>query len=182
MVDPVQELKTRAEILHHRVASGDAAAMRRLRALAEFMRADEATVAAAAPQLRRAHYLAIVAREHGFTNWEHARRVLEGAPDETDFGTLLYGKGAGAVLTVWFVDYAEARNHLDETRARGERRYLLAWRRQFFIAEWGFITSLGMDPEDPDWSRIDFDWARPSDPEARRRLYQRLLDATRGCQ
>ncbi|AUX48415.1 uncharacterized protein SOCE26_099490 [Sorangium cellulosum] len=74
MMDPVRELKVRAELLHKRVASNDAAALQRLRALPELGRADEAALAAAAPGIRRKHCLAVVARECGFSSWERAPR------------------------------------------------------------------------------------------------------------
>jgi hypothetical protein len=179
MVDPVRELKTRAEILQGRVASGDGKALERLRALPELARADAEALATAAPRMRRKHFLLVVAREHGFTTWEHARRVLEGATAETDFGTLLYGAQTMGTLNVWFADYDEARRHLDEVRREGVRRYLLAYKRQFFVAERCLVEALGLDPDDADWDAIDCDWARPRDPVARRRLYQKRLDALR---
>jgi len=45
MVDPREELKTRAEILHKRVAAGDPAARARLRALVELKTADDELLA-----------------------------------------------------------------------------------------------------------------------------------------
>jgi hypothetical protein len=55
--------------------------------------------------------------------------------------------------------------------------YLLAYRWHFFIVEPHFITNLGLDPDDPDWERIGRDWAKPRDPEARERLYAKLIRA-----
>jgi hypothetical protein len=178
MVDPVRELKTRAELLHHRVAQGDEQARARLRALPELKKADDEALTSAAARLQRKHYLAVVAREHGFSSWEQARRVLEGSPEEADFGTMLYASNAGAI-NVWFADHVEARKHLDEVNARGDRHYLLAWRKQFLVCDRYFIEALGLDPDDADWAAIGCDWARPGDPEARRRLYQKRLEALR---
>ena len=181
MVDPVGELKTRAELLHGRVAAGDREAQTRLRALPELARVDEEALAAAAARMRRKHCLAVVAREHGFTSWEHAQRVLRGDAREQDFGTLLCGDNASGSLNMWFVDYGEARAHLDATRSQGLRRYLLAYRRQFLVVERFFVeATLELDPDDADWEAIDHDWARPRDPIARQRLYAKRIDAVRG--
>jgi hypothetical protein len=179
MVDPVRELKTRAELLQARLTSGDAGTRKRLRALAELARADDETLAAAARGVRRKHCLAVVAREHGFSSWEHARRVLEGTPGESDFGKLLYDAASGGHLNVWYADYAQAREHLDMARREGARRYLLAYGTQSFVSEAPFIETLGLDPYDADWDAIDFDWIAPRDAVARSRLYQKRLDAMR---
>ncbi|MBC7171580.1 MAG: hypothetical protein H5U40_04100, partial [Polyangiaceae bacterium] len=56
--------------------------------------------------------------------------------------------------------------------------YLLAYKRHFFIVDSYFIETLGLDPADPDWERIGRDWARPLAPEARTRLYERLIRAS----
>jgi hypothetical protein len=178
MVDPVRELKTRAEILHGRLASGDHGALARLRALPELAHADAETLASAAPRMQRKHCLSVVARELGFATWEHARRVLQGDAREADFGTLLYPERSGT-LNAWFVSYAEAREHLDEARKGGERRYLLPYKKQLVVGDRAFIEALGLDPDDADWEAIGFDWARPRDPIARQRLYQKRLDALR---
>jgi hypothetical protein len=52
--------------------------------------------------------------------------------------------------------------------------YLLAYRRDFFVADRPFIETLGLDPDGSEWRRMSFDWARPRDPAARRRLYGAL--------
>jgi hypothetical protein len=179
MIDPVDELKTRAELLHKRIAGGDLAARARLRALAELRRADDAAVATAVDGIRRKHCLTVVSRECGFASWEHAQRVLRGWEPEPDVGTLLYDRETGGGLNVWFAAYDEARSHLDEMRCGGQERYLLAYRRHFFVVDRFFIELLGLDPDDSDWEKLDFDWARPRDPLARRRLYGRRLAALR---
>jgi hypothetical protein len=176
MVDPTEELRTRAEILHKRIAAGDADARARLRALAELRRADDAAVEAAAATLQRKHCLAIVAREAGFASWEHALRVLRGDLNERDFGTALY---EGSTLNAWYTDYDVAREHLDRARGRDEEVFLLVYKTQFFVVERAFIDGLGLDPADPDWRAIGHDWARPKDPAARARLYAKRFAAMR---
>jgi hypothetical protein len=180
MIDPIDELKTQAELLHKRIAAGDAASRARLRRLTELAKADDSAIAAAAPSIRRKHCLAVVSREHGFSNWDHAQRVLRGWEEEADFGALLYDRESGGLLNVWFASYDEAREHLVAMRRDGHARYLLAYRRQFFVVESHFIEALGMDPSDADWERLDFDWARPRDALARRRLYGQRILAVRG--
>jgi hypothetical protein len=177
-MDPVRELKIRAELLHTRLASNDAAALSRLRALPELRRAGEAALAAAAPGVRRKHCLAVIARECGFSSWERARLALEGAPDAPELGTLLYGEDCGA-LHQWFASYEEARAHL-AALPEAPRGYLLAYKHHYFIADRAFVASLGLDADDPDWQAIGWDWARPADPAARSRLYAKRLASLRG--
>jgi GNAT superfamily N-acetyltransferase len=179
MESPVQELKTRAELLHAGVASGERDALRRLRVLPELAKADDAALTAAAAGMQRKHCLAVVAREHGFSRWDQALRVLSGDLRERDVGTLLYDDASRGALNVWFATHAEARAHLDAAREAGQRRYLLAYRTQFFVVEAPFVQTLGLDPDDPDWERLGFDWARPADPAARASLYQKRLHALR---
>ena len=170
MVDPENELKIRAEILQKQVTAGDARALARVRVLGK---------AEDAAPLQRKHCLAVVAREVGFSSWNHALRVLRGDDREADFGTLLHDREAGGTLNAWFTTHAEARAHLDARRVAGECVYLLAYKRQFFVVEEAFVSALGLDPDDPHWRAIGFDWARPSDRVARTRLYAKRLAALR---
>jgi hypothetical protein len=181
MTDPVQELKIRAEILHTRLASSAPEALDRLRALPELRRATAEALAFAASSARYKHCLAVVAREHGFSGWEHACRVLRGDARETDFGTLLYNERSGGSLNRWFTSYDESRAFLDESRSGPVRYYQLAYRAQLFVVERQFIEDLGLDPDDADWEAIDWDWARPKVPVARQRLYQKRLAALRAA-
>jgi hypothetical protein len=150
VIDPIRELKTRAEVMQHRRQAGE-------------------------PELQRKDCLAQVARDAGFMSWAHALRVIEGDAAESNFGTLLYPNDwGGSRLNHWFAQYDEARAHIE---ANGG--YLLAYKRQFFVADRHFVEALGFDPDDADWAAIGFDWARPRDPEARKRLYGKLLARTR---
>ena len=58
--------------------------------------------------------------------------------------------------------------HLEDARTlrEAEGGYLLPFKTQFFVTVAGGITELGLDPEDPDWKRIGWDWVRPLDWEA----------------
>ncbi len=175
-MDPVRELKIRAEILHKRVRALEPAALERLRALPEHKKADAVALREAAASIQRKHCLALVSRELGFGSFEHAVRVLEGDPSELDLGQLLYEKQWGAFLNEWFTSYDEA--HAAQAAAsHEERRWLLAYKRHFFVTTGAFVEALGLDPRDPDWQAIGWDWARPRDPAARSRLYGKLLRA-----
>jgi hypothetical protein len=179
VIDPIRELKVRAEILHHAVEADDAAAVERLRALPEHKRATPDALKASAAHVQRKHCLSVVAREVGFASWDEALRFLEGDPAAADYGTLLYGADWGGRLNHWFAAYDEAKAHLDGCKARGEKAYLLAYKRHFFVAEAAFVDALGLDPDDADWQAIGWDWARPEEPAARARLYGKLLEAQR---
>jgi hypothetical protein len=76
----------------------------------------------------------------------------------------------GAVLSRWFTTYEEARTSLDL-----EGGYLLPYRKQFFVTTGAAIEELGLDPADPDWALIGWDWVRPADPEAWERLMEKRV-------
>lgn len=163
----IDELKSRARVLHRQAHDQKPDALARLRAVPELRTLDDDALAAA---VKRRHGLSAQARELGFAGWAHLKAVLEGDGDVTDFGTLLYPKGADAHWNIWSASYDEARKIRQEHGG-----YLLAYKKHFFIVDRHFIETLGLDPEDPDWERIGRDWARPADPEARGRLYARLI-------
>jgi hypothetical protein len=146
-----------------------------LRALPELRRADAAGLALAADDVHRKHCLAVVACECGFASWDHAKRVLDGDPHEKDFGTLLYDHRDSGILNHWFASYDEARALLDGS----SQRYLLAYARHFFVVDRHYVQALGMDPDDPDWAAIGWDWVRPADRAARRRLYHARIAGRR---
>jgi hypothetical protein len=181
-MDPIREVKVRAELLHKRLRASDPVARERLRALPEYKRANDDALRAAAAEVQRKHCLAAVSRELGFTSFDHAVRVLDGAATEgeatenQDFGKLL-ATGGGAHLNLWYATYEEARAAHAEVSTPASRRYLLAYARHFFVADRHFIEALSLDPDDPDWEAIGWDWARPRSHEARRRLYCRAIEA-----
>lgn len=166
MAGVISDLKARARILHRQIASGDPHAVARVRTLAELAVGDLQAVAA---RTRRRHCLTTLARELGFRGWQHAVAVLRGT-DTSDFGTLLYPPGAEVHWNIWSASYAKA------AAIRADHGgYLLAYRRHFFITDRHFIATLGIDPDDPDWERIDRDWVKPTRPAARERLYGKLI-------
>ena len=169
-MNATQELRVRAEILHRRIQSGDPGAIQRLRALPDFSRAPVERLRAAAPGIRRGDCLALLARELGFPDWPLAKRALEGDPAASDFGTLLWSTRCTGHLNLWFKTYDEAATVREQTG-----RYLLAYRHQFVVVDRYYIETLGLDPDDPDWNALGLDWVHPRDPQARSRLYRKLV-------
>lgn len=182
-MDPVRELKMRAELLHARLEQGNAESLARLRVLPELRRADDEKLRTWARGAQRKHCLAVVAGECGFSGWGHALRVFTGDPEEDDLGTLMVDQQPGAcgVLHRWFAVYEEAHTSFDAV-AKIDRPYLLGYKRHFFLADRACVALLGLDPGDPEWAVIGWDWARPKDAAARRHLYFKRLAAMRGAQ
>ena len=162
MHDAVQELRTRAELLHHLVKINDEQALRRIRKSAGILNPAE---------IRRRHCLAVLAVELGFANWLHAKSVLSGA-SVSDYGTLLYPKRCGGHLNLWF------RTHVEASTVRQSRQgYLLAYRRSFVVVDRFFIESLGLEPDDSGWESLHFDWTHDGlgCVEVRARMYATLV-------
>jgi hypothetical protein len=82
-----------------------------------------------------------------------------------DEGPVMYVGSMDAVVNRWFTNYEDARASL-----RVEGGYLFQYRNQFFVTLREGIRELGLDPDDPDWERIGWDWVRPQDEEAWERL------------
>lgn len=170
MVDPICELKTRAEILQHAVHRRVPQAVSRLRALSDYRSLSEDRLCEVAIGVRRHECLSLLAIELGFSGWAHAKRTIGGDPEARDFGTILYPSRCGGHLNFWYRDYREAT--VGQRQCHG---YLLGYRRQCFVVQGGFIEALGLDPHRPEWRAIGFDWVRPVDVQARTRLYGELL-------
>lgn len=73
-----------------------------------------------------------------------------------------------AVLNRWFRSYEEASASL-----LSEGGYLLPYKGQFFITLSEGIRELGLDPDDPDWALIGWDWVCPKDSDAWQRLKEK---------
>ena len=82
-----------------------------------------------------------------------------------DVGKLWYQPNLDVFLNRWFATYEEARRSLES-----EGGFLLPYRRHFFVCEAEVIKAMGLDPDDPDWERIERDGAQPADVEAYARL------------
>jgi hypothetical protein len=160
MVSALDQLRAQARILHRRAATGEPGALARLRA-----------VNVSDHPIRRSHCLTALARELGFAGWPHAVSVLSGATNG-DMGTLLYPPDGSAFSNIWCATYEEAR----EIRST-HGGFLLAYRRQYLVVEEHVIRALGLDPRDPDWTRLDRDWMTPGFNDERARLYAKILAA-----
>ncbi|MDD9965333.1 MAG: hypothetical protein OXR73_03845 [Myxococcales bacterium] len=166
-MEAVEDLKARARILHREAREEVPGALSRLRAHPELADLDGSVVA---DRVQRKHCLWVVAREHGFRDWVHARTVLSADGQVPDFGTLLVPSRCCVHWNIWSADYDEAR------RIRSEHGgYLLAYRNQFLIVDEHYLETLGLGADDPDWAAIGRDWVKPLNPLARARLYARLL-------
>jgi hypothetical protein len=75
-------------------------------------------------------------------------------------------------LNVWFSSYDDAW----EARER-DGGYLFPYRHHFFLAPAEAVRELGLDPDDPDWELIGWDWVRPLDPDAWTRLKEKREQA-----
>ena len=159
----VRELKTRAEILHKQIAAGDEAALQRFRKVRQFRDTNVSGI-------RRRDCLEAIACEWGFPGYAEAKAAFGGDPAATNFGALLCPPRCSTHLNHWFTDYTEAAAKRAELHG-----YLLGFKQQFVVVDRLFIDTLGLDPADPDWGAIGFDWIRPSDPAARVRLYEKLV-------
>ena len=169
MIDPIRELKL-AKLVHHKAVRGDPSTLGRLRRLPDYRGHSIEQLRENVLGIRRRAYLTLLARELGFLGWPDARAIMGGAQNVSDFGTLLYPQPCGGHLNLWYRRYDEAVCGRDATAG-----YLLAYRRDFMVVDRLFIDSLGLDPEDPDWHRLGFDWVRTKDMLARTRLYGALL-------
>ncbi|MEJ6395378.1 hypothetical protein V8J82_19110 [Gymnodinialimonas sp. 2305UL16-5] len=115
------------------------------------------------------------------------RRALDVAAHDiagTSYASLRVGAGVAqpeqfftpkmsAFWNHWFAHYVEAAAH---RAANGG--VLLPYKTQFVVVELHFLRALGLDPDDPDWRRIGFDWVRPRDAQAFVRLNASLYRVT----
>ena len=82
-----------------------------------------------------------------------------------DEGPVMYVESMDAIVNRWFTIYEEARSSL-----QAEGGYLFPYRNQYFVTLREGIRELGLDPDDPDWERIGWDWVQPKDKDAWERL------------
>jgi hypothetical protein len=162
MNDAIREIRVRAELLHHNAQTYNTGTLNRFRGVPRFDRAN----------IRRRDCLFVIAREMGFPNWPYAKRVLSGEAMD-DFGDLLCPRRCGGYLNLWYRTHGEA-----EIVRRSRGGYLLAYRKHFLVVERSYIEVLGLDPDDPDWRSLDFDWTHNAGKEMiRARFYSRLISA-----
>lgn len=93
--------------------------------------------------------------------------------DSRDQGPVMYLTRMDAILNRWFTTYEAARASL-----QSEGGYLFPYGDQYFVTLREGVRELGLDPDDPDWARIGWDWVRPADAEAWQRLKEQRERAT----
>jgi len=169
-MDAIRELKTRAELLHRRIQNNDHRAIGRLRVLPQFRRASYEHLGAATCDIQRRDCLTVIAAELGFASWPAAKAAITGETMIEDFGTLLYPGRCAGHINLWYKTYQEA-----ATVRESRQGYLLGYKRQYVVVDQYFIESLGLDPADPDWEALGFDWVQPKNVAARSRLYAKLV-------
>jgi hypothetical protein len=130
MTRAIEELKTRARL-----------------------RLNAARKAGNAVDLRLRDCLHAVARNVGFTHWDHARRVLAGmARSGDDMGGFWYAPRCGVLINQWYADPDVAREAHGLTGG-----FLLPYRHQYMVVQDYFIRELGLDPVDAAWAEVRYD-------------------------
>ncbi len=86
--------------------------------------------------------------------------------------TSMYVESMDVFVNRWFVKYEQARATLEK-----EGGYLFPYKSQFFITEREAIRELNLDPDDPDWELIGWDWVKPLDTVAWERLKKKRTSA-----
>lgn len=183
------EYRVRAKRLLNQLRRPDhkeaAQAAARFRTLGSFSEATVDRILEARDGVKLKHTLAVIALEEGYESW---RALKESAPEGPPAPTGRRAPGDGppppvydmydprmdVFLNRWFADYEDARASL-----RRESGFLLPYGRQFFVCEEGALRVLGLDPDDPEWERVDHDGAGPEDPEAWMRLREKREQAAR---
>lgn len=121
------------------------------------------------------HALHVLALEHGFDSWADFKHQLERDDRFKAYKasrnpyTLLYPQRCVRFTNEWHSDYAIASSALGH-----DGGYLLPYKNQFFICGRAYIEQLGLDPDDPDWERIGYNWVKPADEGAWQRLDSKL--------
>jgi hypothetical protein len=170
----LSECRIRASLLLKDLRCDDSSralrAAERFQVLPSFASTDPDGIVAQRDSVRLKHALAVIAAELGYATWTDCKRRFEVPAAQRLDTDKFFGARSCGFLNRWFARYDEARASL---AAQGG--YLLPYRHQFFICEWGFLETMGIDPNDPDWERIGRDWVRPHDPAARDRLERKLI-------
>ena len=164
----LNEHKIKASILLKRLRAEDPEAATRLGRLPHLAGLSVGGVLEQKHTIKRKHALAVVALERGYASWSELKHALEGQGRGND-DALLYPPHCDVFLNNWFASYEEAQAYLREAGG-----YLLPYKHQFFVCQAGHIEALGLEPEDSDWARIGWDWARPADEGAWERLNAKL--------
>jgi hypothetical protein len=122
-------------------------------------------------RVRLKHALTVLAVEHGFESWAALKETVEGAnPTLPDEAELMYHRRQDVLLNHWFAHYHQAKTALEALEG-----FLFPYRHHFYICEAEGVRILGLDPEDPDWAAIGWNWVEPADREAWERLRRKRI-------
>jgi hypothetical protein len=159
----VKECKIQASILLKSLYSSDCEkskqAAKRFQRLPEFKKLPLDEIIQAA--IKRKTALAVIAVEKGFKSWAELKCQLPFV--------------RGGFLNHWFANYAQAKSYL---KLNGG--FLLPYKHHFFICDVDYIKNLGLDPDDPDWKMIGYDWVNPDSNESWKRLYKKWMKVQEG--
>jgi hypothetical protein len=182
---PAFEYRVRARRLLKQLRSEErdvaAAAAERFLRLREFVGGTVSRVLERRDRVRLKHALTVVALENGEPSWPALKARAEaeapsaGVAASGPRGPVMYAPELGALLNRWYATYDAARTSLER-----EPGFLLLYRHHYFVCESEGVRALGLDPHDPDWERIGWDWVKPRDREAWRRLSVKRERALRG--
>lgn len=172
----LDEYKTQAAILLKQVRSSDSAIA--LKAAERFQQlpylADNSPEAiAASDEIKLKHALNVLAVEHSYADWSAFKAYLQKKArlhsQYTERFTMLYPRRCSGFINEWHSNYEIANTELGRNGG-----YLLPYKDQFFICAAIYIETLGLDPDDPDWERIAYNWVQPADQAAWERLDAKL--------
>ncbi len=173
----LEEYKTQASILYKQLHSSDnqiaSQAAQRFQQLSALCDASIGDIQQAT-QIKLKHALHVIAYEHHFGSWAEFKHHLEKrkqlrAQRYKDFYTLLYPQRCAGYILEWHADYLIAQQALGR-----DGGYLLPYKNQFFICQANYIEELGLDPDDPDWEAIGYNWVQPANYAAWQRLETKL--------
>ncbi len=185
--DSIQDFKVKASILLKQFRKGELsvarAAAQKFLQLAEFADLSANELLQKQNRVQHKHALAVIALESKAQTWTELKQQTERksrlnelrskfAKSEADQYTVFQpnrNRKFMGFINDWYADYDSARAHLD--KAGG---FLLPYKTQYFIVQAAYIEALGLDPNDPDWQKINFDWIKPADADAFVRLSQKV--------
>ncbi len=117
---------------------------------------------------RLKHALDVIALENGFSSWVNLKFYFM----KTKTSILPAG---GGFLHKWFSSYKEARANFTAIN-----EFLFPYKKDFFIANAGYIDYIGLDITNPDWQLIGNNWVEPSNKLAWERLNKLNLQHAKG--
>lgn len=169
------EYRIRAAILFKRLKSDDVLkateAAKRFQRLPQFTNTSPEEIITQKNSLQRKHALTVVALEQNYKSWAELKQTLDTLHPTVN----LYPSRCGGFLNEWHGNYETAKEALSERLNKQESGYLMPYKTQFFLCGQDYITALGLDPEDTNWERIGYDWAKPTDKTAWQELFATLV-------